>query len=87
MRSSPLVTRLAANPEQTLSTKQVARFHPPYVAESVKELAQHQDLLHIHAKEAWDIFLELVTTVKIMVGEFLVFAVSSVLIMEGTRKL
>ena len=42
------------------STKQVTRFRPPYVEESLKELAQHQDLLLIHAKEAWETFLELV---------------------------
>lgn len=39
------------------STKQVSRFHPPYVLEAMKLLAQHTDQLKINAKSAWNDFL------------------------------
>ena len=39
------------------STKQVSRFHPPYVLEAIKLQAQHTDQLRINAQSAWDEFL------------------------------
>ena len=41
-------------------TKQVTRFHPPYVLEDVQLLAQHSDQLVINAKQAWNEFLRYV---------------------------
>ena len=38
-------------------TKQVTRFHPPYVLEDVQLLAQHSELLVANAKQAWNEFL------------------------------
>ena len=38
-------------------TKQVSQFHPPYVLEAIKLLAQHTDQLRINAKSAWNDFL------------------------------
>jgi len=38
-------------------TKQVTRFHPTYVLEAVKLLAQHNEQLQISAKAAWEDFL------------------------------
>ena len=45
------------------STKQVSRFHPPYVLEAIKLLAQHTDQLKINAQSAWDDFLTYVMIV------------------------
>lgn len=38
-------------------TKHVTRFHPSYVLEAVKLLAQHREQLKINAKAAWNDFL------------------------------
>ena len=46
------------------STKQVSRFHPPYVLEVVKLLAVHTDQLRIIARSAWNEFLIYVCTYR-----------------------
>ena len=38
-------------------TKQVTRFHPPYVLEDVHLLAQHSEQLVANARQAWNEFL------------------------------
>ena len=38
----------------------MTRFHPPYILEDVRLLAQHSDQLTINAKEAWNEFLRYV---------------------------
>lgn len=38
-------------------TKQVTRFHPPYVLNDVQLLAQHSEQLVASAKQAWNEFL------------------------------
>lgn len=42
------------------STKQVSRFHTPFVLGSIKLLAQHQDQFRIKAQKTWKEFLVLV---------------------------